>query len=422
MTLLLITLLVGLVLGLPIFLALAAASLVVAWAVLALPPTFILHRMLESVHSYPLAAIPLFLLGGDLLTAGGYTRKLMDLAQSVGSRLGFGLPSVTVLVAFFLSGLTGAAVAEASALGGVLLPALDRSGVPKARSAALISVASTLGPIVPPSIPLILFGILAHVSIIELFWAGLVPGILTTLGLLVLARRLEAKTTESARPRDPAPWKQIWLQGIQTALPPTLVLGSMLGGLLTITEAAAGFVVLGGWFWARNPDRPPLSPILVKTALASAQVLIIIAGASALSYALTMLGFARNVQNLLTVWELGPLGFLILLNLVLLGIGTFLETTAALYLVVPVIVPLALALGVDPVHLGILTVFNLVLGMVTPPFGISLFVTSTIAGLEPRQVFERVWPFFFVGLAVLALILVFPDLCLFLPRLMIRGG
>jgi TRAP-type C4-dicarboxylate transport system permease large subunit len=195
----------------------------------------------------------------------------------------------------------------------------------------------------------------------------------------------------------------------------------MLWGFLTITETAAGFVLLGLGFWFFFPQRPALGPILLRSATASAQVLAIIAAASALSYVLTLSGIGRSIESLLSAWHPGPMGFLILVNCILLALGTFLETTAALYLVVPVIAPLAAAMGIDMVHLGILTVFNLVLGMVTPPFGISLFVTSAIAGTHARQVFARIWPFFLVGLAVLGLLLFFPQLSLFLPRAMSTG-
>jgi C4-dicarboxylate transporter DctM subunit len=354
-----------------------------------------------------LAAVPLFLLGGELLVQSGFTARLVNVSSILGEKLHLGLASVTIFVAFFLSGLTGAAVAETAALGSVLYPALKKSNYPSAYSATLIAASSTLGPIIPPSIPLIIYGLMAQTSIASLFAAGILPGVLTAVGIFAINLPREKHRKIS---RGKGTWTKVLLEICRVILPPLFLILIMLTGFLTITETAMGFVLLGGiYLLASDKGMVKLPGILLRASLAAAQVLIIIACAAAFSFCLTLFDLTGMFAQLMQAFPAEKVGFWLILNIGLLLLGTFLETTAAIYLIVPAVLPLAEALGISPVHLGIVLVYNLVLGMMTPPFGITLFVSSSVSGTPIRSIFGQVWPFLLVGLTVLALLVIFPQ-------------
>ncbi|MFO7816996.1 MAG: TRAP transporter large permease [Desulfovibrionales bacterium] len=400
-------LLLGLFIGLPVAIALACSSIAAAFFLLDLPLEFLASKMLGAVYSFPLAAVPLFLLGGELLVQSGFTARLVQVSSILGQKLHLGLASVTIFVAFFLSGLTGAAVAETAALGSVLFPALKKSNYPPAYSATLIAASSTLGPIIPPSIPLIIFGLMAQTSIASLFAAGILPGVLTAAGIFAinLPREKHRKIH-----REKGTWPKIILKISRVLFPPLILILVMIFGFLTITETAMGFVLLGGIYLFATPGGPAKLPgILLRASLASAQVLIIIACAAAFSFCLTLFDLTGMFSQLLSFFPAEKLGFWITLNLGLFLLGTFLETTAAIYLVVPAVLPIAEALGIPPVHLGIVLVYNLILGMMTPPFGITLFVSTSLSGTPIRSIFTQVWPFLLVGITVLTLLVLFPQ-------------
>lgn len=407
MILTLVILLLCLFLGLPVAVALACSSLAAAVFFLDLPLEFLASKMLGAVYSFPLAAVPLFLLGGELLVQSGFTSRLVKVSSILGEKMHLGLASVTIFVAFFLSGLTGAAVAETAALGSVLFPALKKSNYPSAYSATLIAASSTLGPIIPPSIPLIIYGLMAQTSIASLFAAGILPGILTAVGIFAinLPRERHRKIT-----REKGSWTEVLLEICRVVLPPLFLILVMLAGILTITETAMGFVLLGGiYLFSSAGCMVKLPGILLRASLAAAQVLIIIACAAAFSFCLTLFDLTGMFGQLMHAFPAEEVGFWLILNIGLFILGTFLETTAAIYLVVPAVLPIAQALGISPVHLGIVLVYNLVLGMMTPPFGITLFVSSSVSGTPIRSIFAQVWPFLLVGIIVLALLVIFPQ-------------
>jgi C4-dicarboxylate transporter DctM subunit len=407
MILTLVILLLCLFWGLPVAVALACSSLAAAVFFLDLPLEFLASKMLGAVYSFPLAAVPLFLLGGELLVQSGFTARLVNVSSILGEKLHLGLASVTIFVAFFLSGLTGAAVAETAALGSVLYPALKKSNYPSAYSATLIAASSTLGPIIPPSIPLIIYGLMAQTSIASLFAAGILPGVLTAVGIFAINLPREKHRKIS---RGKGTWTKVLLEICRVILPPLFLILIMLTGFLTITETAMGFVLLGGiYLLASDKGMVKLPGILLRASLAAAQVLIIIACAAAFSFCLTLFDLTGMFAQLMQAFPAEKVGFWLILNIGLLLLGTFLETTAAIYLIVPAVLPLAEALGISPVHLGIVLVYNLVLGMMTPPFGITLFVSSSVSGTPIRSIFGQVWPFLLVGLTVLALLVIFPQ-------------
>ncbi|MFP4658250.1 MAG: TRAP transporter large permease subunit, partial [Desulfonatronovibrionaceae bacterium] len=354
MILTLIILLLGLFLGLPVAVALACSSVAAAVLFLDLPLEFLVSKMLGAVYSFPLAAVPLFLFGGELLVESGFTARLVRVSSILGNKLHLGLASVTIFVAFFLSGLTGAAVAETAALSSVLFPALKKSGYPADYSATLIAASSTLGPIIPPSIPLIIYGLMAQTSIASLFAAGILPGILTALGIFAVNFSKE-KTAKTAA--QSGTWTEVILEIVRVVVPPLALILVMITGILTITEAAMGFVLLGGiYLFCTSGPVSRLPGILVRSALASAQVLLIIACAAAFSFCLTLFDLTGIFEAVLGVFPAEKLGFWLILNAGLFILGTFLETTAAIYLVVPAVLPVAEALGIPPVHLGMVLV------------------------------------------------------------------
>lgn len=401
----LILLFIFLFFRIPIALSLFLSTLVSSYLIYDLPLHFILHRMISSLYSYPLSAIFLFLLGGELLVASNYPQKLAQLTSYLGKKIGLNLGCITVLMAFFLSGLTGAAVAEAGALASVFYPALTQKGYSKNFAASLIAAASTLGPIVPPSIPLIIYGVIAQVSISELFKYSLFPGIVTAFFLFFYVYRYEKKTN----------FKKITLNNFKATplnltkeiflylLFPLSIISLLLIGILTVTETSFGFFLVGFYFFKKDKNNRRLSDIFIKSVTNSAQILFILSTASAFSYILTidnnLYTFLKSSFLTHSKWS-----FLLFSNLLLLIIGSFLETVAALYVFIPFLLPIGINLGISSVDLGILFVYNLVLGMLTPPFGIALFVSSTITKVKLTYLYKHIIPFLTIGLLILTLL------------------
>lgn len=392
-----------LLLEIPIGISLLFATLGSALWVYNLPLEFILYRMFTSLYSYPLTAILLFLLGGELLVNSNYPQKLAEISSYLGSKIGLRLGGITVLMAFFLSGLTGAAAAEAGALASVFFPVLTQKGYSRNFSASLIAAASTLGPIIPPSIPLIIYGVVAQVSITELFKLSLLPGVLTAFCLLMYVHFYEKKNNLTSFSSLQKPFLAAIQETITYLLIPFAIIFILLYGIVTVTEGSFLFSLLGLYFFKKDKKKKKITDILIKSAINTTQILFIIATASAFSYLLTI---DQSLLNLLSLsWiNTSKIYFLLTINFILLLVGSFLETVAAIYLTVPTLLPLALALHLDPLSLGIIIVYNLVLGMLTPPFGIALFVTSTSTRVNLKDMYIYSLPFISIGLIVLTLI------------------
>lgn len=407
-------------LGLPVAFVIALTAII---AMLAGGSRFILlpSRMFAGTDSFPLLAVPLFVLAGALMSTGGITSRLVSFAKALVGWLRGGLALVNIQASMFFAGISGSAVADTSAVGSALIPAMEEEGYDKDFAAAVTAASSTVGPIIPPSIPLVLYGIMAQVSIGALFLAGLVPGIMLGAGMMILTYFIAKRRGYTAHP-----WQglRVVLRGLMRAswalLTPVIILGGILSGIFTATEASAiavAYAFLAGAVIYRELKWRSLPAMLVQSTVITALIMFVIAAAQPLAFVFARERIPDLVGNLLLTMSDSPLMLLLLVNLLLLVVGTFLETTAALIIFIPILVPLMAEIGIEPLWFGVIMVLNLVIGLITPPVGVVLFVTSGIAGLRLQRLVRAIWPYLLVMLAVLALVILVPALSLGLPRL-----
>lgn len=408
--------------NLPIALAIGMASLTALWLHGDLPLMMVIQRLYAGVDSFPLMAVPLFMCAGALMEAGGISRRVVQLAESLVGWLPGGLAAVAIVSAMFFAGISGSAAADTAAVGTILIPSMIQRGYDKGFAAAVQAAGGSIGVVIPPSIPMIIFGFLTGASIGKLFAAGILPGILIGVSLIVVSTALSRTHRYSTVVRFSlrhflrSLWDAKWALGA-----PVVILGGILTGVFTATESAAAatfYALFVGLCIHRELTWKALPNLFIRSAVTSSLVLFIIATASIFSWFMAIEGIpARLAQGLLSLTT-HPTALLILINVVLLIAGTFVETTASLILLVPVILPLVPALGIDLTQLGAIVVVNLAIGMLTPPLGICLVVSCTIAQCRLETVVARIMPFLLALLADLALISFWPPLTLWVPSLL----
>lgn len=407
--------------GLPVAFALGVAGLVsmlIMWGT-SVPLGVVAQRVLYGVNSFVLLAIPLFLLTGKLMNAGGITQRIFRFARCLVGHWSGGLGQVNILASMIFAGMSGLATADTAGLGVVELKAMREAGYDDEFSCAITGASATVGPIIPPSVPLVVYGILASASIGRLLIGGIIPGVLVGIALMIMTAFYGKRY-----PRDPKPQKEELLQAFKEALAPgltpfILILG-MLSGIFTATEAAAiaaTYAFVLSFFVYRELSLRDLWRILKETAVETATITFIIACATFYGWVLIRGRAPIVLAEAITSVSSHPLVVLALLNLFLLVIGCFMETIAAISILVPVLVPLITKVGIDPVHFGLVMVLNLMIGLLTPPFGMSLFILSRVSGLSPLRIARASLPFLIPILVVLGLITVFPALVTFLPNL-----
>jgi len=409
--------------GVPIAFALGLASLAAVLVSSDLPLRMIPERMAAAVDSFPLLAIPLFMLAGELMERAGILARLVEFARSLVGHIRGGLAHVCVVSEMILSGVTGTAVGDAAALASVFLGPMKRE-FDEEFGAAVVAAAANIGPIIPPSAAMIVYAIMAgsSVSIAGLFLAGLVPGVLIGAGMMTLAwamARRRGYPVTGRRPRAGAVARATG-RALPVLLMPVVVIGGMVGGVFTATEAAAVAVVYAlvvGFLVTRELRPRDLGPALVRSAITTSIVVALIALASSVTFLLTVAQVPTAVAEWLRSVTTSPTVFLTLVMLFLLVVGMFLESNAAYIMLVPILHPIALAYGIDPLHFGFVFVLNLVVGMLTPPVGVVLFVVASLSGLTLERLVRGVWPFVLLQLAVLALCVYAPGLYLWVPRL-----
>ncbi|WP_068110860.1 TRAP transporter large permease [Tropicimonas marinistellae] len=417
-------LIIGLLIGLPIAIAIIA-TLLVFMATGEAPYTIriVATEMFRSLNSFPLLAIPLFVLAGELMNESGITGRIIAFANVLVGRMRAGLAMVNIWASVIFAGLSGSAVADTSAIGRVFIPEMEKHGYDRSFAAALTAASSVIGPIIPPSIPVIIYAlIVSGVSVPALFLAGIVPGLLLALFLsgyvllTVKVDHVDQAIELSAKPAGAA-----LLEGILPLLMPVFVVGSILIGVVTPTEAASfavAYALVLGIFVYRKITLSALPRIFAGAMRDSSVILIIIAAVGAANWLLTY----NRVPNMLTDWVLanvdGKTTFLIAVILLFLFVGLFLEGIAAMLVLVPILHPIAVSLGVDPVHFGILVIFNLMIGLITPPLGLCLFVAEGIANVGMVRLTRAILPFFFVEVLVLLILTFVPETVIWLPRVM----
>ena len=419
-----ISFVVLLALGMPIALGLGASAMAYVLMQEDLSLTMLIQTTFGGMSSFPLLAIPLFMLAGNLMNEGGLTKDLVRFARLVMGHISGGLGLATVLASAIFAAISGSAVATAVAIGMVMIPAMKEAGYDEEVGAALTATASCMGPIIPPSIPFIMYGVIANVSIGALFLAGVIPGLL--LGAFLMAY-VYFVARKRGYPREPQAsfgeiCKGAW-QALPALLMPVIIMGGILGGVFTPTEAAGvvvAYAILVGAFFYRKLKWRRIPDILLVSGLESAMVMLLLGLSEPFSWVIASEEIPQIIINAIGQISTSPYVVLLLINLLLILVGIPLETAPAITIVTPVIAPIAAQLGIDPVHLGIVVCFNLVLGLITPPVGAVLFSICSISGLSLDKLAKGIWVPFFLALGVLALITYIPALTTFLPHLIMK--
>lgn len=373
-------------------------------------------ELFATINKFPLAAIPFFILAGNLMETGGISARLVDFAKAVVGGVQGGLAATCVLTCMIFAAVSGSSVATTFAIGSILVPALIRHGYPTTYAAALQATSAELGVIIPPSIPMIIYGVSAEVSIGELFIAGFGPGLLIGITLMVFvvvyARMMGygKRDHEGRMPLLTATRKAAF-----ALLMPVIVLGGIYGGICTPTEAsvvAVFYALTVGVFVHRELRWTDLGAIFKKSVVSTSVIMFIIANAGLFSYLITRAGVPDQIGEFLRETLKSPEFFLLGVNAALFLIGMFIETSASIIVLAPMLVPVAASFGIDPVHFGLIMVVNLALGMITPPFGVNLFAACTVARVSLDQIIPRLLPFVLVALGCLMVITYVPQLSL----------
>ncbi|MGO4852316.1 TRAP transporter large permease [Phaeovulum sp. W22_SRMD_FR3] len=409
--------------GVPVVFVLGASAVLALVTTTDVPVGIVSQRVFAGLNSFTLMAIPFFVFAGVIMDAGGISRRIVDFASALIGWVVGSLLQVACVAAAGLAAISGSGSADTAAISAIMQPQLRRKGYDVDFGAAVIACAGSMAQIIPPSLTMVVIAVISNVSIGALFLSGIVPGLMCIVMLMVISYVHARKGGEAYRTRQPFTLRRLGQTGF-AALPaagmPVLILGGILGGVFTPTEAAAvsGFYgALVGAFIYRDLKLASLPGLILRTVSLSSAVMLIIGTASVFSWLIAN----ANVPQMLGAWlsevSSSPLVFLLITNVILLVVGMFLETIAAILILVPVMLPIALQLGINPVHFSLLVVVNCAIGTVTPPYGVSLFVAASVAGRPVMTVARKlIWPL--LGLFVMLVIVTFvPDLSLFLPRI-----
>lgn len=378
------------------------------------------QQMFIALNSFPLMAIPFFILAGHLMQVGGISERLIDFGSALIGHLTGGLAMAAVLTSMFFAAISGSGAATVAAIGSILIPAMLAHGYGRGFTAANQAVSGALGVIIPPSIPLILFAVAANESAGDMFLAGILPGIIVTMSLLIMAYFYSRKRGYKGVKK--ATGKELLIafrRSILALLMPVIVLGGIYGGIFTPTEAAVVavlYALIVGFVYKRFTLKK-LADAFADSSVTSAIVMIVIAAAGLFAFYINVLGFPDQILRFMESINLGVIGFLILANLLLLIAGMFIEAAAAILIFVPILLPMAVGLGIDPLHFGMIMVVNLSVGLVTPPVGLNLFVASDLAKMSLTALSKAVIPFILVLLISIAVVSGVPQLSLWLPNL-----
>jgi len=381
----------------------------------------LLSRLYNGIDSFPLLAVPFFILAGELMNSGGITERIVRFSQSLVGHVRGGLAQVNILSSMLFAGISGSAVADASAIGKMMVPAMERNGYSRAFAAAVTAAAAVIGPIIPPSGIMILYGFVMNVSIGALFAGGIVPGIMIGLALMTVTRLLARRYNLPIASRK-ATWRERGrsLRGASLALlMPFILLGGMLGGIFTATEAAAvaaAYALVVTRFVLRTLSFADMRHVFIATAVQSGVILMLVGAAVTFGWLVTVSGMAERMAALLVGITDDPLLLLLLLNLLLFLIGMFLDAGPAILILGPVLAPIFTTLGVDPVHFALIMCINLTVGLATPPMGLVLFVVASVANERIEPIVRALLPFLAVEIAVIFMVTYIPALTLTVPR------
>ena len=382
----------------------------------------VIQRMFGGVDSIALIAIPLFMLSGELMFRGGMSKRLVDFADTLLGHFPSGLAMVSILACMFFAAITGSAIAATAAIGGIMIPLMKEKGYDYTFSAPLLACGGSIGPIIPPSIPLLVYGTLANVSVGALFIGGIIPGILMGIGLMIYCYFIGKKRHYVGREKA-ASFHEILSTGKDTVLAlfmPIIIIGGIMSGIFTPTESGAVAVfysLVVSVFIYHEMDWKTFWEALVNSAKSSGQVLVVVACASLFTRVITVNQVPQSVTAFLQQAIHNKYMLLLVINIILLIAGTFIDTTSAIVIFAPLFIPLVKAMGIDLIHFGMIIAVNLTIGMCTPPLGVCLFVSGSIAKISLKDQMHDLVPMLGVLLVVLLMVTYIPELTLFLPRI-----
>lgn len=409
-----------LIIGTPVAFSMGLASLIALLEHGKIPIELVPQRFFTSMDSFSLIAIPLFVLAGELMNSGGITRRIVKFSSTLVGHLRGGLAQVTVLASMIFAGISGSAAADASAIGSVLIPTMVEEGYDKDYAVAVVACSSTMGPIIPPSILMIIYGSMTGLSIGSLFLGGIIPGVMIGISIMIIAYYYARKRGYKSRTK--ATFRERWLAFRQAAIAlvmPIIILGGILSGVFTATEAGVVAVVyaLIVGLVLKELKLKDMKHILVDSAITTSITLLIIAAASLFGWLLATEQFPQLLaQNLMSITNNTSIILLLLIGMLLI-IGLFIEGLAALIILVPVLAPMAIQFGFDPIHFAVLVIVVILIGAVTPPVGLLLFIAASIAKIKLSEASRIIWPFVGAMIVVALLIAFIPSLVTFIPRL-----
>ena len=415
-----ITFAVTALLGFPIWVVLAASCFVAISAGSATPMLVIAQRMFTSVDSFPLLAIPLFMVAGSLMEGGGISRRLINFCNALLGSFTGGLAMVAILTCMLFAAISGSGPATVAAIGGIMIPEMVKAGYSKPFAAALMSVAGAIGVIIPPSLPMVNYGIAGSVSISTLFAAGFGPGILVGVALMIVAYFSSKKNGYGLAAKQSFSWKNVavsFKEAFFALLMPFIVLGGIYGGICSPTEAATisiFYSLIVSLFIYRTIKIRDLPKIMLEGIHSYAPILIILSAAVAFARVITLMNVATIVSEAVLSAISSKVVILLLINVLLLFVGMIMDTGPAILVFTPVLLPVAEAIGVDPIHFGIIMCVNLAIGFVTPPMGANLFVASNLSKVSVFDIARKAVPFILAFLIALLLITFVPQISMFL--------
>ncbi|WP_199711863.1 TRAP transporter large permease [Alginatibacterium sediminis] len=416
------TLAVLLLIGMPIAFAIGSAALFTIFIDFPLDKAAILvsQQMVNGLNSFGLLALPFFIVAGNLMNRGGLAVRLINFAMLLGGRLPGSLSHVNVIANMMFGSLSGSAVASAAAVGGIMKPLQDKHGYPTAFSSAINVASCPTGLLIPPSNILILYALVSSTSVQYLFIAGYIPGLLMGLGIMIgiflLGKRYKIPQQKIVLEQRPL---NVIFDALPSLLLVVIIMGGIVGGVFTATEASAIAVVYSLFlgFAYKELKVKALPSILLDSVLTTSIVLLMIATSSAMSWAMANADIPNAIAEFVLNYSSNPIVIMLLMNVVLLVVGTFMDMSPAVLIFTPIFLPIAILLGVDPVHFGIILVFNLCIGICTPPVGTALFVGCSVSGAKIGEVVPKLLPLFLIMVTTLALIVAFPALTMWLPEL-----
>lgn len=407
--------------GMPIAFSLGISSLL--YIVLNdIPLNVIPQKMFEGINSFTLLCIPGFILAGNLMNAGGITKRIINFANNVVGHIRGGLGLANVGASMGFGGISGTALADTASIGSVMIPAMKKEGYDAPFSAAVTSSSSTIGPIIPPSLPMIIVGTLATISIGDLFIAGIIPGILLGIGLMIATYVISVKRNYPKGEKQP--FKVViksFFDAFWALLMTVIILFGILGGYFTPTEAsivAVVYALVVGLFVYRDLDLKRIPKIILNSVISASPIMVLVGLANLFGWILVSEQIPQLIANIILAISENPIVVILLINLLLIFVGMFMETIAALVILFPVLLPVATDIGMDPVQFGVMMVLNLVIGLSTPPVGVCLFVASSIGKVSIGQTTKALLPFLAVSFVVLVLVSYVPQITLLLPSLL----